>query len=280
MTIIWITLYFVAALLVLFLIIFPDGRRSVWDGLRSAVSRFASSRRSAARGASAGTARVMRNGGRAARWFSRHRWIALAVLLLLTFPVLVVVQMQGLLDFDNYREAERESNPLVASLLRGERLAPPQPLPPEVFTTREVESVRPDLRRANRKWDRLKPEFAQLLLQVYKDMRDKYGYQMVLIEGYRSPERQRRLKSKSGYVTNAGPYQSYHQFGLAADSAFLRNGKLVIAIEDEWTQRGYDLYGKLAQQYGLTWGGNWSFQDFGHVELHGTRYDDPTKHRR
>ncbi|WP_293627284.1 M15 family metallopeptidase [Salinisphaera sp.] len=280
MTIIWIALYFLAALFALFLIIFPEGRRALGDGLRAAANRFASSGQSAARGARSGTGRAMRNGGRLARWFSRHRWIALAVVLLLTFPVLVVVQMQGLLDFNNYREAERESNPLVASLLRGERLAPPQPLPPEVFTTREVESVRPDLRLANRKWDRLKPEFAQILLQVYKEMRDKYGYRMVLIEGYRSPERQQRLKSKSGYVTNAGPYQSYHQFGLAADSAFLRNGKLVIAIEDDWTQRGYNLYGKLAEKYGLTWGGNWSFQDFGHVELHGTRYDDPSKHRR
>ena len=62
--------------------------------------------------------------------------------------------------------------------------------------------------------------------------------------------------------------QSYHQYGLAADSAFYRNGKLVISEKDPWAMRGYQLYGKTAQEVGLVWGGSWkSIKDLGHVEL-------------
>jgi hypothetical protein len=45
-------------------------------------------------------------------------------------------------------------------------------------------------------------------------------------------------------VTNAKAFQSYHQFGLAADCAFLRDGKLVISEKDPWAMRGYQFYGR------------------------------------
>lgn len=211
-------------------------------------------------------------------FFSRHRLVVLSIFLILTFPPLVVLHMQGLLDFSHFVGRDKPANPVVARLLEGEKLVPPQPLPPDVFTTRDVETVRPGIARANRKWDLLKPDFRQRLLAVYKVMKEEYGYQMVLLEGYRSPERQNRLMAKGSSVTHAGAFQSYHQFGLAADSAFYRDGKLHIARDSDWIRRGYDLYGKVAAEYGLTWGGNWSFKDYGHVELRGSQYDDPTKH--
>lgn len=62
-------------------------------------------------------------------------------------------------------------------------------------------------------------------------------------------------------------YQSYHQFGLAADVAFKRNGKVVISERDPWAMQGYRLYGQVAESVGLTWGGRWkSIQDYGHTE--------------
>jgi peptidoglycan L-alanyl-D-glutamate endopeptidase CwlK len=154
----------------------------------------------------------------------------------------------------------------VAALLRGEHLTPPASLPPAIFATREVELVRPRLAFASRKWDLLDDAFSQRLLRVYQLMKERYGYDMVLIEGYRSPERQNELAGMGSHVTRAAAYQSYHQYGLAADSAFIKDGRLVISEKDPWAMQGYRLFGELATEFGLTWGGHWTFRDFGHVE--------------
>jgi peptidoglycan L-alanyl-D-glutamate endopeptidase CwlK len=90
---------------------------------------------------------------------------------------------------------------------------------------------------------------------------------MALLEGYRSPARQDLLASMGGAVTNARAFQSWHQYGLAADCAFWRDGKLVISEKDPWAMRGYQLYGEVAEQLGLTWGGRWKMMDLGHTEL-------------
>lgn len=158
-------------------------------------------------------------------------------------------------------------NDQIAWLLRGEKLAPPPPLPPEVFATAEVEAVRPQLTHASRDWSLLDEDFRQRLLLVYRLMRERHGYEMVLIEGYRSPQRQAELLALGPHVTQAGPGASYHQHGLAADSAFLRDGVLVISEQDPWALEGYRLYGELAESVGLTWGGHWKMRDYGHVEL-------------
>ncbi|MGP9689181.1 M15 family metallopeptidase [Psychrobacter sp. AOP22-C1-C5] len=124
-----------------------------------------------------------------------------------------------------------------------------------------------NIKNADRNWKKMNSEFVQRLLTVYKVMSDQYGYDMVLLEGYRSPARQARLLKKGTHVTNAGSYKSYHQFGLAADSAFIRNGKIVISEKDSWAMQGYKLYGKVAKSAGLVWGGDWRMMDLGHVEL-------------
>lgn len=124
-----------------------------------------------------------------------------------------------------------------------------------------------NIRNADRNWNKMNSEFVQRLLTVYKIMKDEHGYDMVLLEGYRSPERQARLLAKGAHVTKAGSYRSYHQFGLAGDSAFIRNGKIVISERDPWAMRGYTLYGKVAKSVGLVWGGDWRMKDLGHVEL-------------
>jgi peptidoglycan L-alanyl-D-glutamate endopeptidase CwlK len=98
-------------------------------------------------------------------------------------------------------------------------------------------------------------------------MEERHGYRMALIEGYRSPERQARLFEQGSHVTQARANMSYHQHGLAADLAFFRDGKVVISERDPWAMRGYELYGEIAEQVGLTWGGRWKMRDLGHVEL-------------
>ncbi|MEY4561287.1 MAG: hypothetical protein RLZZ618_564 [Pseudomonadota bacterium] len=156
---------------------------------------------------------------------------------------------------------------MVALLLAGEQLVPPPALPPDVFVLAEIAQDRPQLSTADRKWELLSPDFRQRLLLVFKIMREKHGYDMVLLEGYRSPQRQAMLQSLGPHVTNSGPFQSYHQFGRAADSAFLRDGRIVITEKDAWAMRGYELYGETAESVGLRWGGRWKMRDFGHVEF-------------
>ncbi len=198
----------------------------------------------------------------------RHAFVIATAIVLLAAPPLVAVSLRGWHTLDAFDD-ERSHDPdtLVATLLRGEQLVPPPRLPPEVFTTAEVELLRPQLAGADRRWDRLDANFRQRLLLAFKLMRERHDIEMALIEGYRSPERQTLLQSLGPSVTNAGAFQSYHQFGLAADCAFLRDGKLVISERDPWAMRGYALWGETAESLGLTWGGRWTLMDFGHVEL-------------
>ena len=128
-------------------------------------------------------------------------------------------------------------------------------------------SMASDFRERLLGWGLLHPDFSQRLLLAFKIMKEKHGYDMALLEGYRSPARQDQLAKAGGHVTNARAFQSWHQYGLAADCAFLREGKLVISEKDPWAMRGYQLYGEVAESLGLTWGGRWTMMDFGHIEL-------------
>ena len=186
--------------------------------------------------------------------------------LLLTVPSLTILSLNNsrVFEFDSTGEI---TDLQVAALLEGERLIPPPPLPPEVFTTQEIETSRPDVAHASRNWQLLDPEFIQRLLIVFRLMEERHGYRMALVEGYRSPERQAQLFDQGAHVTKAKANMSYHQYGLAADSAFFKDGKIVISERDPWAMRGYELYGQVAEELGLTWGGRWQLRDFGHVEL-------------
>jgi peptidoglycan L-alanyl-D-glutamate endopeptidase CwlK len=186
----------------------------------------------------------------------------------------------------------REVDPQIYALLEGQILSPPPEVEESlieeaIITATNIESAQPtvqvqafnpniedvhmqhshtDLASADRKWHKMNPRYKQRLLMVFKIMQQHHGYEMVLLEGYRSPERQNSLTGNSN-ITRARGFQSYHQFGLAADVAFKRNGKVVISERDSWAMQGYQLYGEVAESVGLTWGGRWkSIQDYGHTE--------------
>ena len=200
--------------------------------------------------------------------FLRHHYLLiLSAAVLASVPTLLALMLSGRGMLGAYDSDSRAINLQVAELLKGEQLAPPAPLPPLVFTTAEVTLVRPMLDSANRNWQLLDPAFAQRLLTVFRIMKEHHGYDMAILEGYRSPERQNALALAGPAVTNARAFQSYHQFGLAADCAFLRDGKLLISEKDPWAMRGYQLYGEVAEAAGLRWGGRWTMTDLGHVEL-------------
>ncbi|PFH08290.1 peptidoglycan L-alanyl-D-glutamate endopeptidase CwlK [Collimonas sp. PA-H2] len=201
------------------------------------------------------------------QFIKKHHLILLAGTAVVLIPPLIAWMLSGKAMLGSYDDSGQVVNQQIAALLEGEQLVPPPPLPPEVFTTQEVAQVRPMLDSASRNWQQLDADFTQRLLMTFKIMKEQHGYDMVIIEGYRSPERQNALAQMGGSVTNAKAFQSYHQYGLAADSAFMRNGKLVITEKDPWAMRGYQLYGEVAESVGLTWGGRWKMMDLGHVEF-------------
>lgn len=272
--------FFLVTVLVAWLAVFPAAR----DGLLAAVDRWrrrtmaVAARWQGSAGARAsGSSRVLRGGSaRLGGMLHRRRWLLAATLAVLLVPPLVILQLgrQSMWeDFGGGAGFSTDSH--VVELLRGERLAPPPELPPAVFLAAEASQMRGtavvaprEISSADRKWARISPDFQQRVLAIYRVMREVHGYEMVLVEGYRSPERQAALAAKGGSVTRAGAGQSCHQYGLAVDSALYRDGKLQWDMEDAWTRRGYFLYGELAVEAGLEWGGNWrSIKDYVHLEM-------------
>jgi len=205
--------------------------------------------------------------GRGWHWSRRRCWPLLAAVLLIGLPSALVLLAGGTRMPGAYDGDSRVVNDQVSALLQGEQLVPPPAPPPLVFATPDVARARPLLMGASRNWQLLDHAFSQRLLLVFKIMKEKNGIDMVLLEGYRSPERQDLLAAAGPGVTNARGFQSFHQFGLAADCAFLRDDKLLISEKDPWTMRAYRLYGEAAEGAGLTWGGRWTMMDFGHAEL-------------
>ena len=197
----------------------------------------------------------------------RHALLFGAGAALVVVPTMLALLMSNPGMLPGYEGRVSAPDEQIAALLQGEQLAPPVALPPLAFTTLEVELVRPMLVDASRNWTLLNPDFSQRLLMAFKIMKEKHGYEMALLEGYRSPARQNLLASMGSNVSNAGAFQSWHQYGLAADCAFWRDGKLVISEKDPWAMRGYQLYGEIAESLGLIWGGRWTMMDFGHTEL-------------
>lgn len=267
-------LYLILACVVVWVVLFQDGRRFFSELLQRLLlsgqgasqhlqrrsSRAANGVRQVAMEGSASSAAVL-------AWMAKHKWgLSLALALLLVPPLAVVVWGSGRY-MDAFSDDSVQVNAQVSALLKGEQLVPPAPLPPELFMTIEVAQYRPMLLSADRNWQLLDPDFMQRLLLLFKIMREQHGYEMAILEGYRSPQRQDMLSQQGAHVTNAKAFQSYHQYGLAADCAFLRDGKLTISERDPWAMKGYELYGEVAESLGLTWGGRWKMMDFGHIEM-------------
>jgi peptidoglycan L-alanyl-D-glutamate endopeptidase CwlK len=263
--------YFVLACLASWLLLFPAGREFFLQAISGMGARLQQGLGRIVQRQGEGVVKIQQSGSESLRGviaFVRRRYLlCLGGMLLLMVPPLVAVLSGNKTMLWEFESPTREVNTQVVGILDGEQLVPPPALPPLVFATAEVEQVRPMLVSASRDWGVIDPVFSQKLLMVFKIMKEKHGYDMAILEGYRSPERQNKLAAMGSSVTNAAAFQSWHQYGLAADCAFLRNGKIVITEKDPWAMRGYELYGEVAESVGLTWGGRWKMMDFGHTEL-------------
>jgi peptidoglycan L-alanyl-D-glutamate endopeptidase CwlK len=266
-----VALYFLLACLISWMVLFPAGRMFVLSLLAGAGERMHRRVGQLAQRQVRSARAVGQSGHSSLRSVSaflrQHYLLCLGGLALVSVPPLVALLAGDKPTLSGYDAPAREVNTQVADLLEGEHLVPPPALPPLAFATVEVEQERPLIASASRDWALMNAAYEQRLLRVFRVMKDKYGYDMAILEGYRSPERQNLLAKMGSSVTNAAAFQSWHQYGLAADCAFIRNGKVVITEKDPWAMRGYQLYGEVAESMGLTWGGRWKMMDFGHTEL-------------
>nr|WP_217916344.1 M15 family metallopeptidase [Duganella sp. BJB1802] len=253
------------------MVLFPAGREFVLNALAGASQRLQQRVGRIAQRRQQEASALGRSGrasaGEVGAFLRQHYVLCLGGTALICIPPLLALLMSTKNTLSGFETSTREVNTQVADLLQGEQLVPPPPLPPLVFASAEVALERPMLVSASRDWALMDAAYAQRLLMAFKIMKEKHGYDMAILEGYRSPERQNALAAMGPNVTNAAAFQSWHQYGLAADCAFLRDGKLVISEKDPWAMRGYQLYGEVAESLGLTWGGRWKMMDFGHTEL-------------
>ncbi|UTH76607.1 M15 family metallopeptidase [Chromobacterium sp. IIBBL 290-4] len=204
-------------------------------------------------------------------------WVArswLWLLPLLSLALVSVVVAITLHFADRHKNQQFRANELahgeqIRQTLQEEKLVPPPPLPPEAFVDAVAQMPQLALDKADRDWNKMDPAFVQDVLRVMARMKAR-GFPMVLLEGYRSAERQNRLAGGSAKVTQAKGGESKHQYGLAADLAPVRNGKVVISERDPWAMQAYNALGEEAQAQGLGWGGVWSFRDYGHIERAGS----------
>lgn len=192
-------------------------------------------------------------------------WRAIALSIGTLLGVLVVAfALGGLIRVDPAAALPGVFGSRIGQAFAPEELVAPPPLPPDLFVSIED----PGLQTADRDWNKLDAGFRQALLHLIERAQQR-GVELVLLEGYRSPERQTHLASLGSNVTRAGAFQSKHQFGTAADLAPLRDGQLMLHETDAWVSDAYRVLGEEAERLGLTWGGRWTLRDLGHVELAG-----------
>jgi peptidoglycan LD-endopeptidase CwlK len=210
-----LALYFFTACFITWLVFFPANRELLLQIFTKVVGN--SERRivglkSNARDSSKYLKLKLLNLKQGVQFLERHYLLALSAMAIVFLPPLLAWIGSDGNRLEEFGTSKQEVNYQITEILKGEQLAPPQALPPAVFTTQEILQTHPLLGSASRNWQLLQPDFAQRLLLVFKIMKEKYGYDMAILEGYRSPERQNMLASIGVHVTNATAFQSYHQY--------------------------------------------------------------------
>lgn len=113
--------------------------------------------------------------------------------------------------------------------------------------------------------------FTGMARDTIRDLR-RENIDMRVTDGFRSFQEQDALYAQGRTapgqrVTGARGGQSWHNYGVAADLA-MQDGNGA-----HWRQNGeyaqlWQRYGEIAQNRGLTWGGDWTNQDLPHIEYH------------
>jgi len=113
--------------------------------------------------------------------------------------------------------------------------------------------------------NQLRPKVQRAADAVVAEMK-RHGHPVRIVEGFRTLERQTELYNQGrttpgAVVTNAKAGQSLHNYGVAADFVFRREG--YNASDTLWA-----LLGAVGKKQGFTWGGDWNgFVDRPHFEM-------------
>lgn len=115
--------------------------------------------------------------------------------------------------------------------------------------------------------DKVNPEFRNAVIMFLEEIEEKNLPSLTLADGLRTPAQQQTLynqgRTTAGkIVTNAKPWDSLHQYGMAGDfyqTEDLKKGKLTAPTK---------AHAEIGKKYGLFWGGNFAkFKDLPHFEL-------------
>ena len=121
--------------------------------------------------------------------------------------------------------------------------------------------LKPKLSQPNK----LTPLVERKAIEIMSEM-EKLGQPVRLVEGFRSIDRQNELYSqgrtkKGAIVTNAKGGESFHNYGVAVDFCFKKEG--YNASPKQW-----ETLGKIGEKLGFEWGGRWNgFIDLPHFEM-------------
>ena len=110
----------------------------------------------------------------------------------------------------------------------------------------------------------LKPLVKRNAQEIVKEMKE-LGHPVRIVEGYRSMEKQAGYYNQGrttpgNIITNAKPGQSFHNYGVAVDFVFRKEG--YNASKELW-----ETLGTVGKKHGFEWGGDWSgFVDRPHMQ--------------
>ncbi|WP_318779375.1 M15 family metallopeptidase [Psychrobacter sp. FME5] len=118
----------------------------------------------------------------------------------------------------------------------------------------------------------LHPIMRPYVIKLINEGYQKTGLNWMITDAYRSPKKQGEIP---GANTNAGPMQSYHQYGLAIDIVSVTNGEITYTRDGGKSRAMNNLsithskkLGPIGVSLGLEWGGNWTkTKDYPHFEL-------------
>lgn len=114
-----------------------------------------------------------------------------------------------------------------------------------------------------------KQDLRPLLKRAYRALEEDMallGHPIRMTEGYRSRERQAQLYAQGRttpgqVVTKAKPGESLHNYGVAFDIVFRKEGYGA-------SQALWQTVGSLGRKHGLEWGGDWTgFKDMPHFQI-------------
>jgi peptidoglycan L-alanyl-D-glutamate endopeptidase CwlK len=113
----------------------------------------------------------------------------------------------------------------------------------------------------------LNPILKDKLILFFEEVNEKGLPALTITDAIRTPAEQQKLYNQGrttagAIVTNARPWDSLHNYGLAVDcyqTADLQKGKLTAPTKE---------HAKIAQKYGIVWGGSFlKFKDLPHFEF-------------